>query len=91
MDFLTLLMVDTLMHSKFISTSDDGHMRAFCCGNAVTGGFRKDLPMDCRQIFDELDCQFIFDKMDFQTMDFQQIFATGIGDVVVYKPPGRSQ
>ena len=53
------------MHSKFISTSDDGHMRAFCCGNAVTGGFRKDLPMDCRQIFDELDWQFIFDKLDF--------------------------
>ena len=26
-----------LLFSKFISTSDDGHMRAFCCGNAVTG------------------------------------------------------
>ena len=84
-------MIDTLMHSKFISTSDDGHMRAFCCGNAVTGGFRKDLPMDCQQIFDELDCHFIFNKMDFQTMDFQKMFDTGIGDVVVYKPPGRSQ
>ena len=57
------------MHSKFISTSDDGHMRAFCCGNAVTGGFRKDLPMDCQQIFDEFDCQLISDKLDFQNMN----------------------
>ena len=45
----TILFTNTLMQnhlrrfliivlfSKFISTSDDGHMRAFCCGNAVTG------------------------------------------------------
>ena len=34
---LSLLIPDHLLFSKFISTSDDGHMRAFCCGNAVTG------------------------------------------------------
>ena len=51
--------------SKFISTSDDGHMRAFCCGNAVTGD--------------------VTDKAKLN------IHWPGIGDVVVYKPPGRSQ
>ena len=51
--------------SKFISTSDDGHMRAFCCGNAVTG-----------------------DVTDKAKLNFHCL---GIGDVVVYKPPGRSQ
>ena len=53
-------------------------MRAFCCGNAVTGGFRKDLPMGCRQIFGELDCQFIFDKMISKQWIFNRYFSQGL-------------